>query len=1112
MRVIASSADAAVPGGLGRTTVRTSNLELLGLAAASIVVLTGVLLTVSGRVARLEADAPDGTTVVHLNQLQTPAGLEPVLTMFEVPFERQAIARALFARAADRDRPLNHVGGLASVALPAALVRKEPRFVELRDRLASRPGVAAVPALSANDLAALKPRVAVRTLTSFRQQLFVSVASFFVAFWAAHVVRRWRRKDDDPLILPVLMTLTGIGLTSMIALRDPLRDTMIGSAFVVGIVAGLALLLVVSEVDFEASPLRRAILMPLTIALVLAALLLAFGSGPGASGAKVNLAGVQPVEAIRLLVLLALAAYFARRLEFLREFSQPVSGSRPWLRWILAPRWKDVRPVTASMALVLAFFFLQKDLGPALVMSCVFLGLYGIARGRAPLVVLGFAMLVGAFAVAYAIGFPSTVRQRVMIWADPWNNSAIGGNQIAHGLWALATGGPWGLGQGLGSPQVVPAAHTDFILAVIGEELGFVGIAVVVGLYVLLGWRALRIALRAPGDYTAFLAIGITLAFVVQALVIAGGLLGLVPLAGVVTPFLSYGKSSMLANLTAAGALLAIARRKGAVRTHLGAPVRALAIVLTAAGAIVAARAMWVQVPRADAYATRSSLGEQADGGYRFEYNPRLLSAARQIPRGSIYDRHGLPLATSSREEMAGLAAAYQKAGLELPEACPPGAVRCYPLGGRGFHVIGDWRYQTNWGARNSSYFERDRAATLQGYDDHPQVVDVIHPATGARERTVRRDYRALLPLARNRYRPSSAPVKALLDRDRDIRTSLDAALQVRTAAALQRRIDADGHARGAAVVLDPGNGEVLAAVSYPWPTSADVKRAGAGAESQGANERLLDRSRYGLYPPGSTYKLITAAAALRSHAAGTFACVRLPDGRVGNYVRGVKRPVRDDPLDTVAHGDVDLHEGLVVSCNAYFAQLAQRLGPGPLLDASRLFQIDAARSPTATGLRPTLPHAGYGQGEVVVSPLKMARVAAAIAAGGLVRPVRWEREVPTPVEPGSVDGSSSRFLTAADAALLSRYMREVVASGTGRRLQAHRTDIAGKTGTAEVANERAHSWFVGFAPYAEGRRIAFAVVVENAGYGARTAAPIAGEIVTAAAVSGIFDEEGESR
>jgi peptidoglycan glycosyltransferase len=290
----------------------------------------------------------------------------------------------------------------------------------------------------------------------------------------------------------------------------------------------------------------------------------------------------------------------------------------------------------------------------------------------------------------------------------------------------------------------------------------------------------------------------------------------------------------------------------------------------------------------------------------------------------------------------------------------------------------------------------------------------------------------------------------------------------------------------------------VLASVSYPWPEPGALD--GAVENGSPAPASFLDRPRYGLYPPGSVFKLLIAGAALRAHAAdASFGCVRLADGRVGHTVHGSSRPVRDDPLDTMPHGRVALHGGLVVSCNAFFAQLAQRLGPQPVLDAASVFQIDVARAPTPAGLAPSLPHAGYGQGQVVTSPLKMARVSAAIANAGVVAPLKWFVSRPTAPAP-KPNGQPARFLAPSDAAALARAMREVVTGGTGRALQGHPVPIAGKTGTAEVADRPAHSWFTGFAPAGgSGRRIAFAVLVENAGYGARAAAPVAGALVTAA-------------
>jgi cell division protein FtsW (lipid II flippase)/cell division protein FtsI/penicillin-binding protein 2 len=1102
MRVVSTMPIGGFPRAVVASGLRAANIELLGLAAGSAVILLGLWLTHWGRLQQVAAEQRGADPVVNLRRVQSPDDLVPLLTMFEHATERHAAARALYVRASADSPPLEHVGGLARVTIPAAAIDSDGTYVRLRARLKARSGAAEIPVLTPADIAIIKPRASVRTAEEFSTRVRRACAWFFAAFLAAHLFRRWRRREDDALLLPIILMLSGIGMIGMIALRDPLRDTLAVATFAAGVAGGLVLLVAASEIDFEASPLRRSMILPLALALGLAALLLILGTGPGSSGVKVNLFGFQPVEIIRLLVVFALAAFFARRLEFLRELSHSPSASHPWLRYLRMPRWKDIRPVIVSMSLVLAFFFLQKDLGPALVLSCVFLALYGVARGRVPFVLAGFALLVSGFAAAYLIGYPATVRQRVMIWVDPWDNGVPGGNQIAHGLWALSTGTFWGTGPGLGSPQSIPAGHTDFVLAAVGEELGFVGMAVVIALYALLCWRCFRVAARAPGDFTAFLALGVALVLVVQAFVIASGVLGLLPLSGVVTPFLSYGRSSMLANCLAIGVVLAIAKRQGPPRKHLQVPLRNLAAVLALATLAVASRAAWIQVVKADEFATSSSLSEQADGGNRFEYNPRLIAASRQIVRGTIYDRNRLPLATSTPDGIGVVESAYRKAGITMAQDCGANEDRCYPLGGPAFSVVGDWNRQLNWGARNSSYFERDSDARLKGYDDRQRAVDVVNRRTGARDRTIRRDYTELLPLVRHRYDPEHSSVRALLGRPRDLNTSIDARLQSRAAAALQYGIEKGGHARGAAIVLDVETGEVLASVSYPWPEMTNEPEERPSPASSAADDSLLDRVRYGLYPPGSTFKLIVAGAALRSGRFPepvTFACVRLPDARVGNFVRGWSRPIRDDLLDSKPHGQVGLRQGLVASCNAYFAQLALRLGPQPILDASALFQIDAASRPTAAVLRRSLPHAGYGQAEVLVSPLKMARVASAIAGGGLVLPVQWLASQDVS------DEQPQRFLSEADAALLSRHMREAVTSGTGRVLASNPTPIAGKTGTAEVAAGKSHSWFAGFAPFGGSRKIAFAVIVENAGYGGRAAAPIAGDIVTAARELGLI-------
>jgi len=398
-----------------------------------------------------------------------------------------------------------------------------------------------------------------------------------------------------------------------------------------------------------------------------------------------------------------------------------------------------------------------------------------------------------------------------------------------------------------------------------------------------------------------------------------------------------------------------------------------------------------------------------------------------------------------------------------------------------------------NFSAPNTSYIEREAESRLRGFDDHATVVATTDSA-GRAMATVRRDYRDLVPLLRHRFEPGHPAVVAIRARSTDVRTTIDAALQLRVASIVE------AHARqtsgpAAAVVLDPDTGALLASASYPWPA------ADGGEDVEDQADPLLDRARYGLYPPGSTFKLVTAAAALNRDvdlANTVFACNRLPDGRIGTTLSGWSRPVRDDVLDTHPHGNIDLRGGLVHSCNAYFAQLALELGAQPLLDcASRL---GIALTPSATPLarvRDTLPQVGYGQADVLATPLRMARVAAAVAASGTLRDAHWDQ---------SPTVKTNTFLAPAAARILGSYMRDVVVSGTGSSLRGSAWPIAGKTGTAEVAGAQSHAWFVGYAPYgAAKRRIAFAVVIEHAGYGGRTAAPVAGEIVNAAGQSALL-------
>ena len=607
--------------------------------------------------------------------------------------------------------------------------------------------------LTPQQYAALKPSLVVRSQRDFRLRFQWWIGLFFAGFAALHFFWRARGFSGDNLLLPIVFVLCGIGLTLMLSLRDPLRDTLMFTGFIQGVAAGCLGLAAFSGLDYE-QIFGRLSYVPLLGAFALAIALGFFGSGPGGSDAKVNLFFFQPVELIRILLVLFLAGYFAHNWDAVRQLRQQAG---PWN----IPRLDYVLPVVLAVLVSIGLFFWLSDLGPALVIGCLFLTLYSIARKHVVLAGAGLLAIVLAFVIGYAIGYPHTVTERVNMWKSPWDNPVRGGDQVADSLWALSTGGATGTGPGLGNPALMPAAHTDLILSAIGEELGFCGLAAVFLLYALLLWRCLRIALRSRSAYTYFLVVGLALILALQTLLIAGGLLGLIPLSGVVSPFLSYGRTSMVANFLVVAAVLAVsARPRGTgtvVADNFAAPTRALALGLTALALVVIGRAAYVQVVRADDLVIRGALVPQADGIRRYQYNPRILDVARQVPKGTIYDRNGLPLATSDLNVVVKHQTEYEQLGIALDPAAAKLEHRHYPLGAPLFYLLGDTRSRWKQGAGNTAFQEKASRVRLQGYDDVAEAEDGL----------VRRDYRELIPLLRHRYEPDNPAVKALLERPR---------------------------------------------------------------------------------------------------------------------------------------------------------------------------------------------------------------------------------------------------------------------------------------------------------------------------------------------------------
>jgi cell division protein FtsI/penicillin-binding protein 2 len=1021
-------------------TPRAPRSEWLWLMAASVFVAAGLAMVFDARTqdfAAVEQKLAHGE-LVNVNAVHGPGELVPMLQSFPAGAEREAVAARIF-EFLERARPLRNAGALS------ALRKVLP-------------------------LAKLKPLLVVRSPREFRKEFLLWAGLYFAGFYLVALAWRLTRFPGDRTFLPALHLLSGIGLALMLSLRDPLRDTLEFHKFALGVFLGCLLLILPALKPFHYQRLSDWCYTPLFLALGLFGLLLALGKGPAGNDAKVNLGPFQPVELIKILLVLFLAGYFTRNWERLRDLREKRILPKLFRR-IGLPRLEHMIPVAIATAVALVLFFVLKDMGPALVTFFVFLAMFGIARGKPGLVIAGLVLMVASVAVGYHFGQPRTVVQRIDMWLSPWDNEVHGGDQLAHALWAFSTGGPWGSGPGWGDPGMIPAGNTDLVLPAIGEEWGFAGVATVLLLAGFLVARGLRVAQRAETHFGFFLALGLSSLIAFEMMLISCGVLGVLPLSGVVSPFLSSGNTAMLANFLIFALLISISA-DGQTRHLLNT--RPLRWVLASAAVVLLAAAARYQVVKDADYLARDAHSFEQDGVKRPQHNPRMNSLAHEIPRGAIYDRNGIPLATGDWAELERHLTEYQALRVSLDQACSRFDNRHYPFGAATAHLVGDLRTGDNFHASNASLVEHDSNRQLQGYE-----------------------YSELAAQVRYRHQPGNQGIARILARDRNVHLTVDIRLQLRARDILDRHLREAGAQNGSVVVMDAATGDVLALVSAPAPDPPGARTAAP------TPDELLDRARYGEYPPGSTFKLVTAMAALRLNPElkhRTFLCHTLADGRAGNTIPGWNRPIKDDIGDH-AHGTLDMEKAITVSCNAYFAQLGVHdVGAKALADT-------AARMGISTGdpadLRKELPFASYGQGSVLVSPFKMARVAAAVAGGGKMPEGRW-----------IADGSNDRndapvdVLPAEQAQFLAGAMRRVVLEGTARHVMAGTpVSIAGKTGTAQLGEGMPHAWFTGFAPYdGEGtRRLAFAVLVEHGGYGGRVAAPIAREVMEAAQELGLL-------
>lgn len=418
-------------------------------------------------------------------------------------------------------------------------------------------------------------------------------------------------------------------------------------------------------------------------------------------------------------------------------------------------------------------------------------------------------------------------------------------------------------------------------------------------------------------------------------------------------------------------------------------------------------------------------------------YNKRLWIGEENILRGSIIDRNGKILAYS--------------------EELDNGTKRHYNFGNIYSHIIG------------YSYREYGKAGLELEYNN--ELLNI-------KENTPLQEIQKIIT-------PSTEGNSLKLTIDHDLQTYSNEILKGK---------------KGAIVAMNPKTGEIYSMVSQPNFNPSTLREQWNNIMAH-PDSPFLNRATTGLYTPGSTFKVITAAAALESpNVEKTFQCTGTL--KVEGYT------VKD--YNETAHGNVDLQEALVKSCNTYFANIGLQMGKDKLGEVTDKFMINKKIPfdlPTKQSIFPYKKNLGktdiaassFGQGEILVTPLNMAMVASGIANNGdIVKPI-LVKEVISPK--GTVTKANetivlSNVMDSTKANELKNMMVQVVNRGTGTNAKIGDMRVAGKTGTAENPSGKSHAWFIGFAP-ADDPKVAISVILEDEGStGGKSAAPIAREIM----------------
>jgi cell division protein FtsI/penicillin-binding protein 2 len=719
---------------------------------------------------------------------------------------------------------------------------------------------------------------------------------------------------------------------------------------------------------------------------------------------------------------------------------------------------------------------------------------------------------------------------RNVIYANLWENGVNGGDQVVQGLWGLASGGLFGQGLGKGNPNLVPAFHTDMIFTSIGEELGWIGLLLIIICLSLLLHRSLLIGRRAAQPFLFYLAAGIVIVTGIQFLIITLGSIGVIPLTGVAMPFFSYGKVSLILNLVAFGIILSISKIRGSnlqkedTIKRYDVIIGAGSIAYTVFSIVLLSVLAYYQL-----FARNNILVKPAfatmQNDRMIEYNPRINLLMKNLDAGIIYDRNGLILATNNADSTK----------------TKTGKQRYYPFHNDMFFWTGDFNTKLLWDEDENArgyIAERRHLAELRGINNKAEKKDTTL-LIGSRflkaqlmpKRLVYYNYSPLIDMLKDGINREDNLVREHNEKraERDITLTVDAALQTKLQQYIKEKA-ANFHrqSRVSVIVLGAENGEMLASANYPLPDQSQLK---AFYENRNYKPKTIitDRDLGMTEPtaPGSTAKIMSALASFM---------------KFGNEAENIKYYV--NPVEII-HDDngeepngyrVNIHDAIVKSSNVYFIKLVN--------DKNLYAPLASVYWETGVRVNYNLPYAFYknrnetdksnfqeqmdrlsvigstkyqsyvaehkpaklhdseyqlawGQAPVSATPLAMARVVSIVANRGVLKDTKYVMTADSSIS----KQRETRIVDEKSADILKGYMKaESDARKQGKNPIFFPNNVGGKSGTPQITRRANHTgdydgWYIFFVENTKMQgTIAVVVRIENVKSG--TATQLAADLV----------------